>query len=123
MEVSKMQLLDVLRLSTGLFLLPHLLLKIPRLTNLHEYYERARLPFPPVLACIGFIVEALVVTSLLFNVKSRYGAALGVMFLLVATYATVRINGTVKWRWDKGGPEYPLFLAVILAFVGIYSPN
>lgn len=118
-----MKLVDILRLSTGLFLLPHLLLKIPRLTKLQEYYQRARLPFPPVLACVGFTVEAIVVTSLLLNVKAKCGAAIGVMFLLVATYATVRINGAGRWRWDKGGPEYPIFLATILAIVGVYTPS
>lgn len=116
-----MNLLDALRLTCGLFLLPHFVLKLPRLGQLHQFYERARLPYPRLLAPIGFVVEGLVVASLLSNRIVFYGALLGVAFMLVAALATVRLNGLGKWRWEKGGPEYPLFLAAILVILALYS--
>jgi putative oxidoreductase len=117
-----MKLYDVLRLACGLFLLPHFLLKMPRIQSLHLFYERARMPFPKLLAPVGFCVEGLVVASLLSSAGIRYGAALGAIFMLVAAFATVRLNGSGKWRWEGGGPEYPLFLALLLAILAGYSP-
>jgi hypothetical protein len=66
-------------------------------------------------------VEGLVVTSLLSNYVVCYGAMVGVAFMLVAAWATVRINGSGKWRWEKGGPEYPLYLAATLLILAWYS--
>lgn len=108
---------DLVRIACGLFLLPHFVLKIPRLRTLHEFYVRAKLPLPRVLAPIGFAVEGAIVASLLTDTLVFYGAVLGVAFMLVASYAVVRLYGGGKWRWEKQGPEYPLFLAVMLAIV------
>jgi uncharacterized membrane protein YphA (DoxX/SURF4 family) len=116
-----MQFVDIVRLTTALFLLPHMLLKIPRLGTLHVFYERARLPYPRALALLGFAVEVIIIASLLSGVETRRGAQLGVAFLLCAALATVRTNGWGKWRWEKGGPEYPLYLAAILSIVAARS--
>ena len=118
-----MKLYDTLRLACAFILLPHFLLKMPRLRTLHKFYERARLPMPTILAPIGFVVEGFVVSSLLSSVYIRYGAALGVVFMLVAAYATVRLHGFGKWRWEGGGPEYPLFLAGLLGILVTYAPQ
>jgi putative oxidoreductase len=116
-----MSLFDALRLAVGLILLPHFVLKIPRVSQLHLFYEKARLPFPKISAPIGFVVEGIVVAGLLLNVQIRIAAALGCAFLLGAAAATVRVHGAGKWRWEKGGPEYPLFLAVLCALIGAYA--
>lgn len=116
-----MQLIDVVRFVTAIFLLPHFVLKIPRLATLHAFYERARLPSPRILSFVGFAVEAVVVISLLAGIKVRYGAALGVLFLVCAAIAVVRLNGGGRWRWEQGGPEYPLYLAAMLVVVAVYS--
>lgn len=113
--------IDALRLTCGLFLLPHFILKLRRYRLLHQFYERARLPYPRILAPVGFLVEGLVVTSLLSDHVVHYGAIVGVAFMLVAAWATVRVNGPGKWRWEKGGPEYPLYLAATLLIVACYS--
>jgi uncharacterized membrane protein YphA (DoxX/SURF4 family) len=116
-----MQVIDVVRILTAIFLVPHMLLKLPRIATLHKFYERARLPFPRLLSQLGLAVEILVVISLLTGFALRYGAALGVLFLLGASAATVRLNGWGKWRWEQGGPEYPLYLATMLVTVAIYA--
>jgi putative oxidoreductase len=113
--------LDALRLTCGLFLLPHFTLKLRRYRLLHQFYERARLPYPRILAPLGVLVEGLVVTSLLSDYVVHYGAMVGVAFMLVAAWATVRVNGLGKWRWEKGGPEYPLYLAATLLILAWYS--
>jgi putative oxidoreductase len=117
-----MSLFDALRIALGLILLPHFILKIPRVSSLHRFYESARLPFPKLSAPIGFVAEGLVVASLLASVFVREGAALGFLFLLGAAVATVRKNGGGKWRWEQGGPEYPLFLAVVAGLIAVYAP-
>jgi putative oxidoreductase len=116
-----MGILEALRLTCGFFLLPHFILKLRRLRLLPQFYERARLPYPSILAFTGLLVEGFVAGSLLSNHVVYYGAVLGVVFMLVAAFATARLNGPGKWRWDKGGPEYPLFLAVVLAILACYS--
>jgi putative oxidoreductase len=116
-----MSILDVLRITCGLFLLPHFILKLPRLRLLYQFYERARLPYPRLLAPIGVLVEGCVIAALLSNYAVYYGAVVGVMFMFVAAIATVRLNGLGKWRWEKGGPEYPLYLAAILLIIAWYS--
>jgi putative oxidoreductase len=113
--------LDALRLTCGFFMLPHFILKLSRYRLLHQFYERARLPYPRILAPVGVLVEGLVVTSLLSNYVVYYGAIVGVAFMLVAAWATVRVNGPGKWRWEKGGPEYPLYLAATLLILAWFS--
>jgi uncharacterized membrane protein YphA (DoxX/SURF4 family) len=94
---------------------------VPRLPMLHQFYERARFPYPRLLAPIGFLVEGCIVGALLSDFAVHCAASLGVVFMLVAAIATVRVNGPGKWRWEQGGPEYPLYLAATLLILAWYS--
>jgi putative oxidoreductase len=49
--------------------------------------------------------------GLVFGVYPRLAAICAVAVLLGAGYAVVRINGW-NWRWQKLGPEYPIFWAL-----------
>ena len=98
------------------FFLPHLGSNCLVWPNIATHFELARWPAPDFFARLGMFVEVVIVLSLVSGWFLRYGLIMGTAFLLVAAISTLRMSGLV-WRWDQGGPEYPLFWAVIMGIV------
>ena len=53
------------------------------LTGSAQFIENKHLPFPKVLAVLGLLAKILVAVSIATNVHSFYGAAIGILFLLI----------------------------------------
>ncbi len=109
-----MDVFDLLKWVSVAFFLPHFLSKCIDPSRIPTHFELARWPAPRVFAGIGMFVELLVILSLVTGFLLRYGLLFGTLFLLVAAASSLRISGPA-WRWDGGGPEYPVFWAVIMA--------
>lgn len=65
---------------------------------------------------VGFtiLLEALAATGLAIVLFPKLGACLAIIVLLGTSYTIVKING-FNWRWQKMGPEFPLFWALVMA--------
>ncbi|NSL21210.1 DoxX family protein [Agrobacterium tumefaciens] len=111
-------LVDWLRILCGIWFIPHLIGK-----GLH--YDKAALTF----AAVGFkpgklfvgvtmAMEAAAAIGMAFSIYPRIAGVLGAFVLFGAGYAVVRING-FNWRWQKMGPEYPVFWALICLLTAI----
>jgi putative oxidoreductase len=117
-ETMHLVLVDWLRILCGIWLVPHLIGK-----GLH--YDRAALTFDAagfkpgkLFVAITMAMEAAAAIGLTFSIYPRIAAAVGALVLLGAGYAVVKINGP-NWRWQKMGPEYPIFWALICLLTAI----
>ena len=114
-----MSVIDVLRLVCGLFFLPHLVLKFVFLPDTIAFFRRARLPYPRPLIYLDAVVEIIVASLLITNVYVRYAACVAALHLLVAGVAVWIANGHT-WRWNRGGPEYPIFWAIMCITLAVF---
>ena len=111
-----MDIFDLLRWVSVAFFLPHLVSKCFIWPNIAAHFELARWPQPDISARVAMLVEIVIVLSLITGWFLQYGLLIGTAFLLVAGASTLRMSGLV-WRWDQGGPEYPLFWGIIMGIV------
>jgi putative oxidoreductase len=102
------------RILCGLWFLPHLAGKAMHYTKAAGTFEAAG--FKPGLVFVGVTIamEAVATFGLVFGIYPKVAAVLAILVLLGAAYAVVRING-FNWRWQKMGPEFPLFWALCCA--------
>jgi putative oxidoreductase len=102
---------DVLRVLCGLWFIPHLIGKATHYARAAGTFEAAG--FRPGRVFVGATIalELAAGIGLVFGVYPRLAALCAVAVLLGAGYAVVRINGW-NWRWQKLGPEYPIFWAI-----------
>jgi putative oxidoreductase len=68
------------------------------LTGSINYLTSLKVPAPEVFAPIALIAEILIAVSLVLGVATRYGAALGIVFVIVATAIAHRY-------WEYSGPS------------------
>ncbi len=111
---------NILRIICGLFLLPHLAMKLKDLAGTYELYRTWRL-YPPkawVHACIA--IEIVGSIGLVFAIYTRYVAALVAVFMFVASWAVWRVSNG-KWLWNTGGFEYPLFWAICCVVIAMHG--
>jgi putative oxidoreductase len=65
--------------------------------GLAAYLTSLKAPAPELLAWIGLIMEVVISITLVFGVATRYGAVVGIVFLIVATALAHRY-------WEYTGP-------------------
>jgi putative oxidoreductase len=65
--------------------------------GLAAYLTSLKAPAPEPLAWIGLIMEVVISITLVFGVATRYGAVVGIVFLIVATALAHRY-------WEYSGP-------------------
>lgn len=89
------------------------------------YLTSLKAPAPDVLAWIGLIIEVVISITLVFGVATRYGAAVGIVFLIVATALAHRY-------WEYTGPavgmQYNNFLKNLsmlggMLYVFVFGPG
>lgn len=103
---------DLLRILCGIWFLPHLIGKIRNFTKAQGTFRAAGLEPAKLFLVLAILLETLATIGLVFGIYPQIAAACGVVVLLGAAYAVVRINGN-NWRWQFQGPEYPLFWALV----------
>lgn len=110
---------EILRILCGVWFLPHTIGKAMHYTKAAGTFEAAGLR--PGLFFVGFTIflEALAGIGLVFGIYPKIAAALAMVVLLGASYAIVKING-FNWRWQKMGPEFPIFWALV-CLVTVFS--
>ena len=107
---------DYLRLACGLFFLPHLVLKFVFLKDTEAFFARAGFRHPRPTIYFDAVVEIIVATMLIAKIYVPVAACLAAAHLLVAAGAVWIANGHT-WRWNRGGPEYPIFWAIMCLLV------
>lgn len=113
---SNIGLLDGLRLICGAFFIPHLVLKFVFFNDTVAFFKRAGIPLQKPAIFLDAVVEIIVATMLIVNVYTGFAAILAAIHLSIAGVAVWRANGHT-WRWNRGGPEYPLFWALMCLLV------
>lgn len=114
--------LELLRILCGIWFVPHIIGKLSHYRKAAATFESVSLK--PGLLFVGLTIglECVAAFGLVFNVLPGYAAICGAVVLLGASYAIVRING-LNWRWQKMGPEFPLFWALICVGLAlVYQP-
>jgi len=111
---------DVLRVVCGLFLLPHLVVKIRNQDFVKGFMEKAGLRPPLLWLYASFAVEIVASIGLILGIYTRPVAVLTGLFLLVASWASWRVSAG-KWMWNFGGAEYPLFWSICCFVVALQS--
>jgi len=107
---------DILRLACGLFFLPHLVLKFVFLSDTVAFFRRAGFRYPKPTIYLDATVEIVVAAMLIGKIYVAYAACVAATHLLVAAGAAWRANGHT-WRWNRGGPDYPIFWAIMCLLV------
>ena len=111
---------NLLRITCGLFLIPHLFVKFKNQDFVKDYMQKAGLA-PPVVWLYGaFAIEIIASIGLIFDIATVYAASLAGVFLLTAAYASWRVSDG-KWMWNFGGAEYPLFWAIVCFALALES--
>jgi putative oxidoreductase len=111
MLLESMTSLDVLRVLSGVWFLPHCVGKIRHMERASETFARAGLRPARAFLILTILMEIVAGLGLAFNIYPRVAAALAVAVLAGASYAVLKLNG-FNWRWQKQGPEYMLFWAL-----------
>jgi putative oxidoreductase len=111
-------LVELLRVLCGLWFLPHMAGKAMHYRKASGTFDAAG--FKPGMVFVGVTIamEALAAIGLVFGIYPKIAAILAILVLLGASYAVVKING-FNWRWQKMGPEFPLFWSLVLALTAI----
>jgi putative oxidoreductase len=111
MDLASMNLLEWLRILSGVWFIPHI---VGKLRNFEaaaaNTFAKAGFRPPRLFVGVSIALEIAAAGGLIFGVYTKLAAVLAVMVLLGAAYAVVKINGP-NWRWQKQGPEYMLFWA------------
>ena len=118
MTIIGLSALELLRILCGIWFLPHLVGKILNFNKATGTFETAGLKPGKLFLVLTLLLESLAMAGMVLNVYPNAAAACGVVVLVGAAYAVVRING-FNWRWQFQGPEYPLFWALACALIAV----
>lgn len=110
----------VLRLMCSLFFFPHIYFKIvgsppPAL----GFFKAAGFKPPVFYMRVALLVELVAAVGLLFGIYTPWAALLAAASLSVAAVAVCFANGSVKWLWNLGGMEFPIFWAIACVAVAM----
>ena len=111
---------NILRLTCGLFLLPHFYAKVSNLEFAYTLYSDFRL-YPPrawVFSCL--VIEIVCSIGMVFAIYTRYVALIEAVFLAVAAWSVWRFSRG-KWLWNIGGFEYCVFWSICCVVVAMHG--
>jgi putative oxidoreductase len=111
-------LVDWLRILCGVWFIPHFVGKSLHYSKASETFAAAGFRPGKLFIGITMVFELAAATGMTLGIYPRIAAVLGALVLLGAGYAVVKINGA-NWRWQKMGPEYPIFWALICLLTAI----
>jgi putative oxidoreductase len=110
----------VLRLICALFFFPHIYFKIfgnppPAL----GFFVQAGFKPPAFYMRVALVVESVAALGLLFGIYTQWAALLAAASLMVAAIAVCFFNRSMKWLWNLGGMEFPVFWAIACVVVAM----
>ena len=108
----------VLRLICALFFIPHIYFKVagnppPAL----GFFVQAGFRPAAFYMRLALVVESIAALGLLFGIHTQWAALLAAANLAVAAIAVCFANRSVKWLWNLGGMEFPVFWSI--ACIGV----
>lgn len=112
MELMHIDALAVLRIMSGIWFIPHCIGKIRNIGPASQTFAKAGLQPAKAFVILTIILELIAGAGLVLGMYAQFAAALAVVVLLGASYAVIKING-FNWRWQKQGPEFMVFWAVV----------
>lgn len=103
----------LLRVMCGLFFIPHIWFKIvgsppPAL----GFFKLAGFRPPAFFMNVAMVVESVAAVCLVLGIYTQWVALLAAASLSVAAIAVCFANRAVKWLWNLGGMEFPVFWAL-----------
>ena len=104
-----MNQVNILRLISGLFFVPHIYAKffVPEALG---FFVASGVKPPKVWLYVACIIESIIAVGLVLAIFPFWAALLGCFHLLVALCFVWKVTKG-KWLWNIGGYEYCLFWA------------
>ena len=103
---------NIVRITAGLFMFPHVAGKFLDHAAILGFFTKAGFPAPEIFLYLAGLTEGLSGLCLVLGLFTRFAAPAAAGALIVAAGALFQVGG-FKWLWNKGGFEYPLFWALI----------
>ena len=112
MDLPSFEPSELIRILCGIWLIPHIVGKLLHIERASIMFDKVG--FRPARAFVLFTVflEVMASIGLVFGIYEKLAASLLLIVLLGAAYAVLRMNG-FNWRWQKQGPEYIAFWAIV----------
>ncbi len=104
--------MNAIRITAGLFYVPHILFKLTGIAGSLAFFAKAGLTPAPVFLGLALVVEAIACLGLTFGLFLRWTALMSAGCMAVAAYAVFATKG-VGWLWNMGGVEYLAMWAVV----------
>jgi putative oxidoreductase len=110
---------NILRLICALFFIPHIYAKffVPEALG---FFVAAKFKPPALYMYLACVIETVLAIALIFNIYTRYAAAIAFIHLMVAAVAVLKVTGN-KWLWNIGGAEYCVFWAICCLVVAMHG--
>ena len=110
---------NILRLICALFFIPHIYAKffVPEALG---FFVAAKFKPPALYMYLACVIETVLAIALIFNIYTRYAAAIAFIHLMVAAVAVLKVTGN-KWLWNIGGAEYCVFWAICCGVVAMLN--
>ncbi len=109
---------ELLRILCGIWFLPHLAGKVMHFNKAANTFAAAGFKPGKVFLALTIAVEVAAAVGMVFGIYPRIASLLGALVLIGASYAIVKING-FNWRWQKMGPEFPVFWALLCMIIAV----
>ena len=109
---------NVLRIICGLFFIPHVVGKFTEPATL-GFFKAAKFNPPATWMYIAGCIETVLTIGLVFDIYTKYVAAIAAFHLFVAGAATYKVNK--KWIWVIGGIEYCVFWTICCIVVAMHA--
>ncbi|HJV85397.1 MAG TPA: DoxX family protein [Noviherbaspirillum sp.] len=110
----------ILRLICGAFFIPHIYFKIvgdppPAL----GFFKTAGFKPAAFYMRVAMVVETIGAIGLLLGIYTQWAALLAAASLFIAGIAVCFANRSVKWLWNLGGMEFPIFWSIACLAVAL----
>jgi putative oxidoreductase len=110
--------LRLLQILCAVWFLPHVAGKILHYDKAKGTFEAAGFRPGGIFLTLTVCMETAAMLGLLLGIQVGAASVLAAIVLLGAAYSVVRINGW-NWRWQRMGPEFPVFWAAVCLLAGL----
>ena len=115
---------NILRITCGVFYLPHIFGKFAALGVLNppivKFFAAAGMSPPEVWVYIAATAELAAAIALTLGICTRFAALGSAALMAVAVYSLQVVKG-FGWTWNTGGYEYPVFWGICSIVVAIHA--
>ena len=110
----------VLRLTCGLFFVPHIVGKFTAREASLNFFRAAGFRPAEAWRWAAMLIEVVLAVLLILNIDTHIIGFIGCAYLLIAALAAMKVSK--RWLWHIGGGEYPLFWAICCAVLAGMTP-